>query len=174
MSRPAGLPGNGEGRYDDDAPTLSPEQYLKVERERAGVFHQKDGVLDASFPAVQQHLARMKQICDARGLDLLVVLIPDVMQVDPALRAQVVASFTGSPADFDFERPNRRLREDLERRGVRYLDLLAPFTAATRDRRLYRPRDSHWNIAGNRLAADLIRDALLRGDTRFWPRPRGR
>jgi hypothetical protein len=171
LPRPAGRLVNGEGRYDDDAPNYGPEQYLAIEKERARIFRERDGVLDASFPDVQQHLARMKQICDARGLELLVVLIPDEVQVDPALQAQVVGAFAGHSSDFDFERPNRRMREDLERRGVRYLDLLAPFTAATRDRRLYRPRDSHWNIAGNRLAADLIRDALLRGDTRFWPRP---
>lgn len=171
LSRPAGLPVSGEARYDDDAPTLGPEQYLAMEKERARIYRTKEDVLDAVFPDVQQHVARMKQICDARGLDLMVVLIPDEMQVDPALQAQVVGSFAGHPSDFDFELPNRRLREDLDRRGVAYLDLLAPFAAAGRERRLYRPRDSHWNIAGNRLAADLIRDALLRGDTRLWPRP---
>jgi len=29
-----------------------------------------------------------------------------------------------------------------------------------RERNLYRPRDSHWNIAGNRLAADIIGDHI--------------
>jgi hypothetical protein len=34
--------------------------------------------------------------------------------------------------------------------------LLGPFQAEAKARRLYALRDTHWNAAGNRLAADLI------------------
>jgi hypothetical protein len=162
LSRPRGLPVNGAPRYEDDAPSFDPGQYIAVEKRRSRVFHTRDGLLDATFPLAQVHLAQIKSICDAHGMDLMVVLIPDEMQVDPALQAEVVAASGGAAGEFDFERPNRRLREDLERRGVRYVDLLPGFQAAGRQRRLYRPRDTHWNIAGNRLAAGLIRDALRR------------
>jgi len=90
------------------------------------------------------------------------------MQVDPELRGEMARFFDDGEAGFDFVAPNRRLAEDLRSQGIRYLDLLGPFREAGRRARLYKPRDTHWNIAGNRLAADLIRDALLRGPSGPW------
>jgi len=36
------------------------------------------------------------------------------------------------------------------------LDLLPSFVAASKTTRLYKPNDTHWNIAGNSFAAELI------------------
>jgi hypothetical protein len=40
------------------------------------------------------------------------------------------------------------------------VDLLPAFRSAARTTRLYKPRDTHWNIAGNRLAAREIAAAV--------------
>jgi hypothetical protein len=53
-----------------------------------------------------------------------------------------------------------RLGEELRVRKIRYVDLLEPFRLKTKDFRLYKLRDTHWNIAGNRLAADVLYDFL--------------
>jgi len=43
-----------------------------------------------------------------------------------------------------------------EQNRIHCLDLLAPFQQAGKSAKLYVLRDTHWNEAGNRLAADLI------------------
>jgi hypothetical protein len=48
------------------------------------------------------------------------------------------------------------LREKLEELKIDYIDLIAEFSAHALKDKLYRLNDSHWNIAGNRLAAGLI------------------
>ena len=40
--------------------------------------------------------------------------------------------------------------------NIDYLDLLPSFVAASKTTRLYKPNDTHWNIAGNSFAAELI------------------
>ncbi|MGC1697330.1 MAG: hypothetical protein WA796_01165, partial [Pseudolabrys sp.] len=57
---------------------------------------------------------------------------------------------------FDFTLPNKLLRARFEELKIDYIDLLTEFSAHSLNDRLYRPNDSHWNIAGNELAARLI------------------
>jgi hypothetical protein len=56
---------------------------------------------------------------------------------------------------------NRAVGENLKRLNVDYLDLTPAFVAEAATSRLYRNNDSHWNIAGNRLAAGLIAEYLV-------------
>jgi hypothetical protein len=173
MPKPKGVPLHGNDAYHDDGYSFEADKYLEIERLRSAIFRRSNVAFSAQADSVRSDLERMKLVCRNKGLELLVVVIPDEMQVSPELQGQVVASYPGAAADFDFAKANRRLGSDLQALGIRYLDLLGPFQEAGRTQRLYRLRDTHWNIAGNRLAADLIRDELLRGDTKFWPRPRG-
>jgi len=45
--------------------------------------------------------------------------------------------------------------------GTPNLDLYPAFAAAAPTQRLYKPFDTRWNIAGNRLAAEQIADFLV-------------
>jgi hypothetical protein len=58
----------------------------------------------------------------------------------------------------DFDQPNRLLTDALRAAGVRVLDLLPAFRSGAE--RLYKPQDTHWNLAGNRLAAATIAASL--------------
>jgi hypothetical protein len=73
------------------------------------------------------------------------------------------------PALEDLERFDRsgaaplsaRLAGPARRAGVTLVDLLAPMAERTRDRTAYfLPCDFHWSHFGNRVAADLVQDAL--------------
>jgi hypothetical protein len=44
----------------------------------------------------------------------------------------------------------------LAQHDIRVLDLLPLFAEQGRQTRLYKPLDTHWNRAGNRLAADAV------------------
>jgi hypothetical protein len=54
------------------------------------------------------------------------------------------------------DQPNRALAAELAHDGIPMLDLLPVFRAGTETGRLYKPQDTHWNIAGNELAARQI------------------
>lgn len=169
--RPKGLAIHNPGPYVDEAPTFGPPEFLQIERDRCVIFRKSNPARATAHANVRRHLGDMKRICDVKGLELLVVIIPDEMQVNAELRSEMLRSFPEAVADFDFAMPNRLLGADLQSLGIRYLDLLGPFEEAGRSQRLYKLQDTHWNIAGNHLAADLIREQLLRDDKRFTPRP---
>ena len=64
------------------------------------------------------------------------------------------------PERYDRFKPNRIVRESLERLQVANYDLTADFINASQNQTLYWPIDSHWNLAGNNLAADLVHQWL--------------
>jgi hypothetical protein len=101
-------------------------------------------------------------VCDARKIALRVVLIPDELQVNPALQAQVHAALHVGATEVDFTLPNRFLQAQFQAAHIDYLDLLDSFVAATAQQNLYKPNDTHWNIAGNALAAELLAQYIVR------------
>ena len=61
----------------------------------------------------------------------------------------------------DFAYPNTSLSNKLKEIGIDCIDLYEPFFKASVKKRLYKPYDTHWNIAGNRLASELIGDYIF-------------
>lgn len=144
--------------YHDDRPTFEDAYFLDLEVGRSEIFREASTVFDSQFQEAVGYLKQIKAMCDARRIALIVVMIPDEVQVNPALQAEVmrVKALTAQPDHFDFALPNRRLRARLLEDGIRYVELLDEFVAAGRGAILYKPKDTHWNIAGNRLAAQII------------------
>ena len=60
----------------------------------------------------------------------------------------------------DFDLPNVKLTEALAALGIAHHDLLP--IMRRNDARLFKPQDTHWNIAGNALAAEEIAKFLSR------------
>jgi hypothetical protein len=59
------------------------------------------------------------------------------------------------------DQPNRVVLAHLAELGVPAVDLTPGFRAAAADGQLYIPRNTHWNAAGNQLAATQLFDYLL-------------
>ena len=116
--------------------------------------------LENRFAPTLSYISEMKRLCDHRNIGLTVVLIPDEMQVSQPLQTRVVAASGLAPASFDFALPNRLLRARFEQLEIDYIDLTPEFSTQSLNEPLYRPNDSHWNIAGNGLAARPIRQHL--------------
>jgi hypothetical protein len=155
----------GSGAYDDNAPAFTDDAYLEMELQRSPMFLRDNRAFEGIFRATLSYISEIKRLCDSRNIGLTVVLIPDEMQVSKPLQTRVSAAFGLAqvslklplpPASFDFTLPNRLLRARLEELKIDYIDLITEFSAQSLDKRLYRPNDSHWNIAGNELAARLI------------------
>jgi hypothetical protein len=96
----------------------------------------------------------------ARGARLFVVLVPDEFQVSEEVLARIVERYQVDRDLLDLTLPQRRLKELCRREGLACLDLL-PVLRAARER-VYRVRDTHWNLAGNRRAARAMGEALER------------
>lgn len=95
------------------------------------------------------------------GARYVMVVLPDQCQVDTRLCSEVMENYGLNPNDFDLGLPQRYLKEDCALRGIPCLDLLPAFREQGEKGGLYRFRDTHWNEAGNRLAAQCILDFLL-------------
>jgi hypothetical protein len=154
--------------YDDVAPTFSDGYFLEIEATRSEVYDQAKAMLSERLPRVMAWIDEIKTVCESNGIKLLVMLIPDELQVNTDLQARVLEKIGADKNKLDFDRPNKRLAEELRARNIRYLDVLEPFRLRTRTVRLYKPRDTHWNIAGNRLAAELLHNFLLEAIDERW------
>jgi hypothetical protein len=56
--------------------------------------------------------------------------------------------------------PNTALAARLQEAGIDHIDLCARFAEEGATKALYKPRDTHWNIAGNALAAQMLAGRL--------------
>jgi len=102
----------------------------------------------------------------AGGSRVLAVIIPSLLQVDPARWQANLQRFSLHPEGYDPLRPNRLFRSIFSRQGIPMLDLTPPFTAAVRrGNRIYYPIDQHLTPAGYRLMAEAVAETLA---------PRGR
>ena len=153
----------GPWEFDDASPTVDPEVFLKIERYRSGICFQRPQSFKVLLDAAVGRLEEISRICQRRGIALVVVVIPDEFQVNRELQDAILASRGKSRKEskVDFARPNRMLARRLDALGIEYLDLLPAFADAGRQVRDYKLRDTHWNIAGNRLATELIAEFLL-------------
>jgi hypothetical protein len=148
--------------YSDDAPTFSRASYIEIIGDRAKVYLVGWDGMAASVDAVMDAIERMRVICRRRGIPMAVVLIPEETQLDPELQAALPHTYRiYREGTMDYLQPNRILSERLGEAGIPFLDLYPAFAAAAPAQRLYKPFDSHWNIAGNRLAAEQIAGFLV-------------
>lgn len=149
--------------YDDNAPTFTDPVFISLESERSEIYRKQNRQFESDLTAALNYLIRIKQQCDARHIALAVALLPDEVQVNRAVQSRVleVKTFNSSPEDFDFTLPNRLLAARLKEQGIEVFDLLESFSGAAGQTSLYKPKDTHWNIAGNKLAAEIIAQNLF-------------
>ena len=157
---PGGFPVPG---YVYDAETMffgtTEEAYLRIERERTDLF--APGARARIAPlieAVADVEAALARAVAASGGQLVVVLMPDRLQVDPTLRQTVLAATSASA--YDFAWIQAVLAAALAAHHVAAVDLLPAFQAAPPAPSLYRRNDTHWSASGDALAATEI-DAFL-------------
>jgi SGNH hydrolase-like domain, acetyltransferase AlgX len=151
---------HGQVSYDDQAPAFTDEAYLQIEKERSWMYMKralfKKKFADAALAKAVNYLVQIKNLCDARKIGMVVLIIPDELQVNPTLQERVLKSININSSEVDFSLPNKFLNEQLQSHHIDSFDLLGSFRSASAMTNLYRPNDTHWNIAGNKLAADLV------------------
>ena len=71
--------------------------------------------------------------------------------------------FGKKASDYDWDRGRDLLRDFAADHEIEFIDLLPAFVRAHQEgERLYHPNDTHWNASGNRLAAHVLLEPVLR------------
>lgn len=163
----------GQAVYEDAGASMSEDGYLDLLARRLPLFDRRAPAFEPSFGWVTAYLERALVLCRKWEVEPLVVLIPDEIQVDAEVRAEALRALdAGAESAYDFDLPSDRLRSFLQQRDVAVLDLLPGLRDASADGRVYKPRDTHWNVRGNRVAAEEIYQEvyqLLPGSVKLPP-----
>jgi hypothetical protein len=153
---PGGYPVPGPP-YDPEVVFGSEEAFLQIERNCSRIF--ASGLrawVEERIADVSDTVAALDRTVRDSGGKLVVLIMPDQVQVDDGIRQAVVegSSPPGGSYDFDWVQPAmvRRLADA----GVTTVDLLRAFHNAPATPRLYRRRNTHWSAAGNALAAEHV------------------
>lgn len=152
--------------YCDTCSTFVPGEYLALEKLRAERLAPLTKADKLDFlDRAEKSLAALKAIqawCRLRKAEMVVILMPDEIQVNPQLKERVRQMYFSHlqrlPYNLDFA--NDWMHQQLKKAGMPYIDLLEPFRKKAQHQVLYRPNDSHWNIAGNALAAQILADSM--------------
>jgi hypothetical protein len=135
------------------------DRFLHVERVRlefCNVSNLSRGILLDHYRSSFEAIRSMKRLLDRRGVGLVIALYPDEFQVNPKVLDEVIAHYNLDRADYDPALIQRVIGAYAESLGIPVIDLLDPFREAARSENLYWPRNTHWNKAGNRLAAEVL------------------
>jgi len=140
----------------DHGITLRTRQgYLQELDERTDIYlADEPEEIRLQWDKTRQILAGFKRAVEERGATLILVLVPDHVQVDRRLREEFLAARAETPGRFDFELPQRRLKQWGQAQGVTTVDLLPAFRDATLEAPLYFETDLHLTVAGHRCVTN--------------------
>lgn len=139
--------------------TFSVADFLRIEHDRFEHCALQPPVAER-WAEVAQRLDRLVATAREMGATYAMVVHPDQYQVEPALRQQVIETYGVDVAGYDFEQPQTWLKAWGQRAGVPVIDLLPAFRERGAAGGLFRPRDTHYNQAGNQVAAEVLAEEL--------------
>jgi hypothetical protein len=123
-----------------------------------------DAHWNQAFAVTKVLLRKFKDTVEANGSKFLLVTLSNAEQIHPELQRQIEDQYQVA---FDFERPDRIIREFAEKENISHLELMPRF----RDFHLRTGKylhgfdggkGGHWNEKGHRLAAHEIVEFLKR------------
>jgi hypothetical protein len=148
-----GLTAN-DGMIAPGQSSFSRETFREVEARRLEICRREVSPgIEKKWQAALGHLDAIAGECRRRQVPVALVLIPDEFQVNPAVLAEARQAAEIGEDELNLPGPQRRLCAFAAARELPCLDLLPNFTGNSD---MYAERDTHWNVQGNRLAADHI------------------
>lgn len=147
----------------ETAPIYSEETFLDIERWKLEINNlpaYQAGKFTPQFEYSLQAVVKMAELLKEKNIPFVVALYPSEYQIDQTLASKIFTEYELNPEDYDLELPQKVVIETLEAHGIDYLDMLEPFQEAGKEQVLYILRDTHWNLTGNQLAANLLFNTL--------------
>ncbi|HEY4002006.1 MAG TPA: hypothetical protein VGO93_24240 [Candidatus Xenobia bacterium] len=114
------------------------------------------GDLDPNIHYIFGALDDMCDLMKQDNIDFKVAIYPCDEQIDPKVFQSAVKAFKLNPDDYDMAQVQRLVADACNKKGIPYLDMLSDFKAAGQKETLYVLRNTHWNDAGNTLAAQSM------------------
>jgi len=149
-----------ENRNEENLGTFSRKSYTRLSIHNSQVCKQSF-YLNREWLNTKKVISKFKNYLDKRHIQFHVVLLPSEFQVDPKLQEAIVLHSSLTDSDkYDWELPQRRLKAFFDENSISYVDLLPAFRVAARTGSLYKIRDTHFNLEGNKLAAKIISSYL--------------
>lgn len=157
----------------ETAPLVSREQYVRGIHERSDIYLADDTRFFAQHWArTQEVLLALRDFLGKRGIPLLIVLIPDHIQLDRTLQREYLAGIGQAAEQYNFYKPQRLLLAWCRERGIPTVDLLPAFEATGSSESLYFRNDFHLTASGHQLAARII-DPVLQAQLRAFGKMEG-
>ncbi len=167
---------NRENLYNDEAKSMDDKTFIEIQKSLFFIYFDKEYIvkhLSHKYDSIFRDLNTMNKICQDRKIKLLITLLPAEIQVDKNLQKIIepevykdLSNKFDSHDNFiesiNYSLPNIRIKNELAKQNIQYLDLLESFQKKAMISKFYKPNDTHWNIAGNLLAADLIYEYMLK------------
>jgi hypothetical protein len=141
--------------------TFSEEAFMRIEKARLYFFEKRQmDEFNKSWNRNSGVLSKIIDWCNQRKTPLVIIIIPDQLQIDQKLFRTLIKKFNIPEKSIDLYYPNRQLVNFLVKKNVHYLDLTKPMQEAAKSKTLYLLRDTHWNHAGHELAGSMISEYL--------------
>jgi hypothetical protein len=123
----------------------TPDYYAKLAELCCATF-----LSDRAYSACEFLLGEAKKTCEAAGARLVLMTIPDVVQLTESGQNQLAACAPNRES-FDPNRPDKRFSEIASCLGLTIVPLTMYLTATH-----YKQKDPHWNHRGHEKVAELI------------------
>jgi acetyltransferase AlgX (SGNH hydrolase-like protein) len=147
------------------AGTFSEETYLGIERARLEFFNSNPATQkqwQANIDYISQSISEMDALLKSRNIKFVVAIYPDEFQVNDTVLNAIFEKFKLKTEDYDLNRAQNLLKSFLQAKGIPFIDFLDRFRAEGKQHDLYSLRDTHWNAAGNQLAAEILLEDLAK------------
>jgi SGNH hydrolase-like domain, acetyltransferase AlgX len=155
-----------ENRDQQEQPgSFSEDTYLDIERGRLEFFnlsYLRDGRFQPRIDYILQSIAEMDALLKSRNIKLVVAIYPDEFQINEKVLQAVLDKYKLRRENYDLNPGQSILKPFLDSKGIPFVDFADRFRAEGKKQDLYLLRDTHWNAAGNQLAADILFDDLSR------------
>ena len=152
-------------------PTFTEEAFTEIAgRELGRWYDAKDGSARRNFRKVLEDIEAIRLSAEDNGIEFAIVLYPSVLQINDEMRKKYIARIKKldkyrklDPARINPDLPNDILKEYSKKHNVTLFDLTEPMKKAVNvtGKTLYIQRDTHWNVAGNQLAAEIEAGFLI-------------
>jgi len=131
------------------------EEYLAVQGARSESHLKADAEREALAQNSVDQIVHIQHLADRDSIPVVVALLPDENQINPALQQEIIDA--DEIDQYDFDMPQAMLVEMFNDQGIPTIDLLP--TIRDDPRCLYM-NDTHWVPEGHLLVARTIADTL--------------
>lgn len=152
------------GKVLRELPALSEEDFFRFERDRMDICKRRipaNAGYEEQIAGGLQNIVVMRSDVQKSGAEFLLAAYPDEFQVSVPLQKNLASRFSLNLQEYDLGWPQQLLHAFAERADIPFVDMLPRFRSMGSSEDLYIPRNTHWNREGNRLAAQLLFEALM-------------